>query len=335
MTGSGFCRSLSCCRWITWPTLCPTERGTPDGRTPGSLGAEDRDPARGTATPLRGGLVVAVQASVAQLATRWRRHRLSAPVSRQVVRHSCVPASPVVQRFFTRPGKQSVTRASDANTHSGNRSLSARKLAYPAHPINQPVRLFRIRRDGQSPHRRRTGGELPHIRHGRADSSGAAALLAIFTTVFIARIYVIPSSSMETTLHGCDGCQNDRVLVDKLVYKFRKPAPGEIIVFTAPSSWTDVQPNHRQAVLIKRVIAVGGQTVACCRPQNRVTVDDVAIDEPYISFSADSFGLNYAARFSSQKASCGSWETTATTHSTRECLATVPSLSVTSSARQD
>ena len=35
---------------------------------------------------------------------------------------------------------------------------------------------------------------------------------------------------------------------------------------------------------IKRVIAVGGQTVACCDDRNRITVDGVAVDEPFIYF---------------------------------------------------
>jgi signal peptidase I len=33
--------------------------------------------------------------------------------------------------------------------------------------------------------------------------------------------------------------------------------------------------------LVKRVIAVGGQTVQCCDPQGRVMVDGKPIDEPY------------------------------------------------------
>ena len=36
--------------------------------------------------------------------------------------------------------------------------------------------------------------------------------------------------------------------------------------------------------LVKRVIAVGGQTVECCDAQGRVMVNGVAIDEPYIQF---------------------------------------------------
>ena len=34
--------------------------------------------------------------------------------------------------------------------------------------------------------------------------------------------------------------------------------------------------------LVKRVIAVGGQTVSCCDSQNRVMVDGKPLDEPYV-----------------------------------------------------
>jgi signal peptidase I len=150
-------------------------------------------------------------------------------------------------------------------------------------------------------------------RAARPSRRGFALVLAVLVALalipmFVARIYVIPSGSMETTLHGCDGCDNDRVLVDKLAYRFGSPAPGDIVVFTLPDTWnsTELQIPHGggnpvveavgrlgslvglhaadETEYIKRVIAVGGQTVACCDERNRITVDGVAVDEPYIYF---------------------------------------------------
>jgi signal peptidase I len=136
----------------------------------------------------------------------------------------------------------------------------------------------------------------------------AALVVLALVPMFVARIYVIPSGSMETTLHGCPGCDNDRVLVDKLAFRFGAPAPGDIVVFTLPDTWTspELQIPHGggnpvvegvaqlgslfgihaadETEYIKRVIAVGGQTVACCDDRNRITVDGVAVDEPYIHF---------------------------------------------------
>jgi signal peptidase I len=136
----------------------------------------------------------------------------------------------------------------------------------------------------------------------------SALLLLALVPGFVARVYVIPSGSMETTLHGCPGCDNDRILVDKLAVRFGAPAPGDIVVFTLPDSWrsTELQIPHGGAnpivdalhqvgaliglgaadetEYVKRVIAVGGQTVACCDERNRILVDGVAVDEPYIYF---------------------------------------------------
>lgn len=134
-----------------------------------------------------------------------------------------------------------------------------------------------------------------------------ALLLTFLIQTFLARVYEIPSGSMERTLHGCTGCTNDRVLVDKLSYRFGDPSPGDVVVFRGPSSWEEGEqlaqrssnplirglqsvgsliglapPDEKD--LIKRVIAVGGQTVACCDAQNRVTVDGKPLNEPYIYY---------------------------------------------------
>ena len=61
-----------------------------------------------------------------------------------------------------------------------------------------------------------------------------AVVLTFVIQTFLGRIYVIPSASMERTLHGCSGCANDRVAVDKLTYRFSDPAPGDVVVFRGP-----------------------------------------------------------------------------------------------------
>ncbi|WP_374065756.1 signal peptidase I [Actinokineospora auranticolor] len=133
---------------------------------------------------------------------------------------------------------------------------------------------------------------------------GVALALTIVIQLFIARVFLIPSESMEATLHGCDGCYGDRVLVDKVVYYFRDPEPGDVVVFKRPDTWNSDGPANRSdnalfawaqdfasqfglaepsnEDLVKRVIAVGGQTVQCCDDQQRVLVDGKPLDEPYI-----------------------------------------------------
>jgi signal peptidase I len=136
-----------------------------------------------------------------------------------------------------------------------------------------------------------------------------AIVLTFVIQTFIARIYVIPSASMEQTLHGCDGCANDRVAVDKVTYRFGDPAPGDVVVFKGPPAWLDndevgeTQPSSNPLVrgfqdalslvglaapnekdFVKRVIATGGQTVACCDAANHVLVDGKPITEPYLYY---------------------------------------------------
>ncbi|GAB3390156.1 signal peptidase I [Amycolatopsis echigonensis] len=134
---------------------------------------------------------------------------------------------------------------------------------------------------------------------------GIALVLTILIQQFVAKVFLIPSASMETTLHGCDGCFGDRVVVDRVTYDFTDPAPGDVIVFRGPQPWTanEIAPQESGNIFtkavrglgslvgfappderdfVKRVIAVGGQTVQCCDPQGRVLVDGKPLDEPYV-----------------------------------------------------
>lgn len=65
-----------------------------------------------------------------------------------------------------------------------------------------------------------------------------AVLLYYLMLTFVARPYLIPSESMEPTLHGCSGCVGDRIMVDKLSYRFSSPRPGDVIVFKGPRPGT-------------------------------------------------------------------------------------------------
>ncbi|RFD25364.1 signal peptidase I [Mycobacterium uberis] len=120
---------------------------------------------------------------------------------------------------------------------------------------------------------------------------------------FVARPYLIPSESMEPTLHGCSGCVGDRIMVDKIIYRFSSPQPGDVIVFKGPSSWNTMYKSIRsnnvvlrwvqnalsfigfappdENDLVKRVIAIGGQTVQC-RSDTGLTVNGKPLKEPYL-----------------------------------------------------
>jgi signal peptidase I len=131
-----------------------------------------------------------------------------------------------------------------------------------------------------------------------------AFVLALVIKAFLVQAFFIPSGSMEQTLHGCPGCKGDRVLVNKMVYRFRDINRGEIVVFNGLDSFQSevvVAPPRngldaaRRKVagwvglgtpgekdFIKRVIGLPGDTVECCDSQGRVMVNGVALDEPYL-----------------------------------------------------
>lgn len=146
----------------------------------------------------------------------------------------------------------------------------------------------------------------------------AAVLFIVLIPTFVARAYVVPSGSMERTLHGCAGCDNDRIMVDKLTFLIRDPSPGDVVVFSAPENWTNSEFSPQQTTnplvralhsvgsmlgvhtsnstdYVKRVIAVAGQTVACCDPRNRILIDGVPVDEPYLYFAPEAGSAQQAA----------------------------------------
>lgn len=171
----------------------------------------------------------------------------------------------------------------------------------------------------RTPRRRPRPRYQPRHRRRKPDQKGSfwrelpllivtALVLTFLIQTFLARVYVIPSASMEPTLHGCTGCTNDRVLVDKVTYRLSDPQPGDVVVFRGPESWgsnTEFTGSRSDNVLVrgfqqaasliglappderdfvKRVIAVSGQTVQCCDAQNRITVDGVPLNESYTMF---------------------------------------------------
>ncbi|QMU72327.1 signal peptidase I [Streptacidiphilus sp. P02-A3a] len=128
-----------------------------------------------------------------------------------------------------------------------------------------------------------------------------ALVLALLIKTFLVQAFSIPSGSMENTLQI-----GDRVLVDKLTPHFGdKPSRGEVVVFHDPGNWLADEPNTAQSNnsfirgiqdalswiglmpaanekdLIKRVIAVGGDTVSC-QGTGPVYVNGKALTEPYI-----------------------------------------------------
>ncbi|MFD7971665.1 signal peptidase I [Streptomyces clavifer] len=129
-----------------------------------------------------------------------------------------------------------------------------------------------------------------------------ALLIALVLKTFLVQAFVIPSGSMEQTIRI-----GDRVLVDKLTPWFgSEPQRGDVVVFKDPGGWLQQEnvdtedppvgikqakelltfigllPSDDEQDLIKRVVAVGGDTVKCCGSDGKVTVNGVPLEEPYL-----------------------------------------------------
>ncbi|MFO5491175.1 MAG: signal peptidase I [Cuspidothrix sp.] len=81
--------------------------------------------------------------------------------------------------------------------------------------------------------------------------------LALGIRTFVAEARWIPTGSMEPTLHGVkDQWRADKIIVDKVKYRFANPERGDIIVFIPP---TEIQNNPEKEAYIKRIIGLPGE----------------------------------------------------------------------------
>jgi signal peptidase I len=156
-----------------------------------------------------------------------------------------------------------------------------------------------------------SGGSKPAARRARRKRSFwrefpilvvVALLLAVVIKTYAIQAFFIPSGSMENTLEI-----NDRVLVNKIVYDVRSIHRGDIVVFNGDGSWdpgtvpTDTNFvvmfaqgfasmfgfGHPGDILIKRVIGLPGDRVACCDAEGLVTVNSVPLTEQSYLYPGD------------------------------------------------
>jgi len=93
-----------------------------------------------------------------------------------------------------------------------------------------------------------------------------ALVLAAGIRTFIVQPYVVPTGSMDPTIEI-----QDRVIALKFTYRFTVPVRGDVVVLD--------DPTGSVPTLIKRVVAVGGETVDLV--DGSVVIDGVVLAEPY------------------------------------------------------
>ena len=111
-----------------------------------------------------------------------------------------------------------------------------------------------------------------------------AALVVFFAEAEVVQPFRVPTSSMEPTLlcarptEGCTARLNDRVLVAKIVFRFRGPHRGEIVVFHAPAAART--RCSEGGTYLKRVIGLPGERVS--ERNGFFYVDKRKLAEPYL-----------------------------------------------------
>lgn len=130
-----------------------------------------------------------------------------------------------------------------------------------------------------------------------------ALAIAALIRAFVFQAFYVPSSSMESTLMS-----GDRIVASKITTALSGPQRGAILVFRDPGGWLNVpstvEPGWRDVVrtsltfvgllpsdsdhdLVKRVIGVGGDRVACCDSAGRIVLNGVPLEESYVTGATD------------------------------------------------
>lgn len=126
-----------------------------------------------------------------------------------------------------------------------------------------------------------------------------AILISFLVKTFLMRPFYIPSESMAETLQV-----NDRIAVSLLQPELIDIERGDIVVFEDPGGWLQhapaegrsgaagymhdflvfigLAPDESHGYLVKRVIGLPGDVVACCNDFGQVTVNGTPINEPYL-----------------------------------------------------
>ncbi|WP_461036138.1 signal peptidase I [Streptomyces mayteni] len=125
------------------------------------------------------------------------------------------------------------------------------------------------------------GGRLGRRLSAVAVGVGCALFLGGFVlAAFLYQPYTVPTNSMSPAVTA-----GDRVLAQRV--DGTEVRRGDVVVFR-DATWGDLP-------MIKRVVGVGGDTVACCDESGQLTVNGEPIDEPYVDQAYDAMGTQYEA----------------------------------------
>lgn len=109
---------------------------------------------------------------------------------------------------------------------------------------------------------------------------GIVVVLALLVMVylFIMSPQEINGASMEPNFHN-----GEYILTNKVLYKFRQPVRGDIVIFKSPM--------NKEIDYIKRIIGLPGDTVSL--KNNAIYVNGQKVEEPYLAPDVVIFGGSY------------------------------------------
>jgi signal peptidase I len=105
-----------------------------------------------------------------------------------------------------------------------------------------------------------------------------ALVIAFIIHAFLAQGTRVYGQSMEPNFHT-----NERLIVEKLSYRFHSPQRGDVIVLSDPSGGPEL--------LIKRVVGLPAERISIS--DGRVFVDGVPLDESYLVQSTQGAGRSW------------------------------------------
>ena len=152
----------------------------------------------------------------------------------------------------------------------------ARRVEEPGTPV--VAKTAQGAQTAQKAQKPAPAGQQPHGHPWRAFAIVLVLVVlgALGLRAYVISPYFIPTGSMEQTLHGCTGCNNDHVLVNRLSYHLHPVRRGDVVVFHRPTTW-----HTAEKLLIKRVIGLPGDTLTTVN--GVVYVNGQELVEPYLN----------------------------------------------------
>jgi signal peptidase I len=113
-----------------------------------------------------------------------------------------------------------------------------------------------------------------------------AVVIVLAFQAEVAKPYLIPTPSMERTLHcakpgdSCEGRFSDRVIANRLAYRFRDPERGQIVVFKAPERVQRCGSSYGGSTFVKRIIGLPDELVT--ERDGAIYINGERLIEPYV-----------------------------------------------------